>query len=162
MPPTPYSFSTPTNHKKIWIISRNQVAHGSQDFKKVKFQVISRFSRSYFPKIPGYFNAATEIFLHHGWRKFWNLTIWNAPDWLDFTPFPSNITSPWLKKILKFDHLKCSDWVDFTPFPCRKMIFAGKRTKSQVIPRFSRFSRSWLKSQVIPRFSRFSRVLGTM
>ncbi len=25
--------------------------------------------------------------LHHGWRKFWNVAFWNAPDWIDFYTF---------------------------------------------------------------------------
>ncbi len=60
--------------------------------------------------------------LHHGWRKFWNLAFWNAPDWFNFTTFWQSLlqfgwrTSPWLKKILKFDFLKCSRLAQFYYF----------------------------------------------
>ena len=31
--------------------------------------------------------------LHHGWRKFWNLTFWNSPDWLDLLHILTTITT---------------------------------------------------------------------
>ena len=45
-------------------------------------------------------------FLHHGLRKFWNLTFQKPPYWFNFTTWHISIPSPWLKKILKFAHLK--------------------------------------------------------
>ena len=106
--------------------------HGSQDFKEVKFQVISRFSRSYFPEIPGYFFAVIEISCRRFFRITWITVFW----W--------TILSPCQRRNIN------------------KTIFAAQRVKFQVISRFSRFSRSWFKFQVISRFSRFSWVLGTM
>ncbi len=29
------------------------------------------------------------VYLHHGWRKFWNFTFWNALEWLNSTTFLS-------------------------------------------------------------------------
>ena len=45
--------------------------------------------------------------LHHGWRKFWNLMTWMPPEHFNFTLFGWS-SSPWLKKILKFDDLNAS------------------------------------------------------
>ena len=45
--------------------------------------------------------------LHHGWRKFWNLMTWMLPKRFNFTLFEW-FSSPWLKKILKFDDLNAS------------------------------------------------------
>lgn len=56
---TPEIFRTPPRPSNI---SYPTIAlYGFQDFRKVKFQVIFRFSRHYFPTIPGYFFAAIEI-----------------------------------------------------------------------------------------------------
>ena len=45
-------------------------------------------------------------YFHHGWRKFWILMVWNAPEWKIWTTH-LRLFSPWLKKILDFDNLKC-------------------------------------------------------
>ena len=45
-------------------------------------------------------------FLHHGLRKFWNLTFQKPPYWFNFTTWHISIPSLWLQKILKFAHLK--------------------------------------------------------
>ena len=45
-------------------------------------------------------------YLHHGWGKFWTLIIWNAQEWSIWTTY-LRMSSPWLKKILDYDDLKC-------------------------------------------------------
>ena len=42
--------------------------------------------------------------------------FWNVPDWFDFDTFWQKITSPWLKKILKFEDLKCFRLIWFLYF----------------------------------------------
>ena len=53
-----------------------------------------------------------EEYFHHGWRKFWVLLLWNAPEWR-ISNDCWGILSPWLKKILSFTALKCSRMKDF-------------------------------------------------
>ena len=51
------------------------------------------------------FNDKSE-WLHHGWRKSWNIQFKDAPRLKDFQG-QEWMTSPWLKKILKFTDQKC-------------------------------------------------------
>ena len=53
--------------------------------------------------IPHYLN---DLF-HNGWIKVWNFMTWMPPKRFSFTLFALS-SSPWLKKILKFDDLNAS------------------------------------------------------
>ena len=72
---------------------------------KFDFQKRSRFIQFY------YF---LRTLLYHGWRKFWNLTSRNAPDWFNFTSFWEHYFTMveekfeiWLPKTLQI-------WFNFT------------------------------------------------
>ena len=57
------------------------------------------------PKNEG-FEPFISAYLHHGWRNFCILMIWNAQEWWIWTTY-LKISSLWLKKILDYDDLKC-------------------------------------------------------
>ena len=56
------------------------------------------------PKNEG-FEPLISAYLHHGWRKFWILMIWNAQEWRIWTTY-LRIFLLWLKKNLNFDQLE--------------------------------------------------------
>ena len=39
------------------------------------------------PKFTQFYGFLTFILFLHGWRNFWNLTFWNAPNLVNFTAF---------------------------------------------------------------------------
>ena len=39
------------------------------------------------PRLTQFYHILSFIILHHGCRKLWKLTFWNATDWLNLTTF---------------------------------------------------------------------------
>ena len=52
------------------------------------------------------FSMIVGQYFHHGWRKFWVLLLWNAPDW-NISNDCWGTLSPWLTKILSFTAPEC-------------------------------------------------------
>ena len=52
------------------------------------------------------FSMIVGEYFHHGWRKFWVLLLWNAPDW-NISTDCWGILSHWLTKILSFTAPEC-------------------------------------------------------
>ena len=46
---------------------------------------ILKFDLTYSPDWREYISLLLHSYLHYRWRKFWKLTIWNTPDWLDYS-----------------------------------------------------------------------------
>jgi hypothetical protein len=87
------------------------------------------------------FNMFIPKYLHHSWRDFWILMIWNTPEWSiskrssqniftmvekklgfwrsqmlrneGFQHIYHKISSPWLKRFLNFDYLKYTRMKNF-------------------------------------------------
>ena len=109
--------------------------HGCQDLEEMVFPDFSRFSltklekfpwlffrrnmnfgwQSDFPTIQGFQLDFFQEYFRYGWWKFefwWSEIV---PEWRISAIF-LRIISPWLKKILNFDHLKFFQSEGFQPF----------------------------------------------
>ncbi len=68
-------------------------------------------------------------------ENFWNLTFWNAPEQPKFT----ELCSPWLKKILKFDFLKLPQIGSILLLFCHNNSVPAHGRHSKIRPRRPRF-----------------------
>ena len=71
-------------------LSRNTFTKVEENFELYCFEMLQN---ERFPLI-------VKEYFDHGWRKFWVLMLWNAPEWR-ISNDCWGILSPWLKKIFK-------------------------------------------------------------